>query len=67
MIPIFIGLSLLFFLFFMLTARGQSVRLYQQNIFQWNKAKIGMAMSSIGLQYKILPYSNSSISKIAGY
>jgi hypothetical protein len=39
----------------MLSARGQSVRLYQQDIFIWNKEKVGQAMADLQLEFQILP------------
>jgi hypothetical protein len=39
----------------MLSARGQSVRLYQQDIFIWNKEKVGQAMADLQIEFQILP------------
>lgn len=55
------GLSLLFFLLFVLSARGQSVRLYQQKIYVWNKERIGELIQTVDFRYKIVPYATQSL------
>ena len=60
-IPTLIGLSLAFFLLFLLSPRGESVSQYQKMIYSWNKNKIGEKMSDFDLNYKIMPYSDPKL------
>lgn len=52
-VPVLVSFSLLFFLLFMLSARGQSVREYQQDIFMWNKDKVGLMMSQLDFNFTV--------------
>lgn len=52
-----IGLSLTFFLMFILSPRGVSVSLYQQKIYRWNKNRIGHLLGQLDFKYKVMPYT----------
>ena len=46
-IPTTILLALVFFIIFFMSPRGESVRLYQKEIFEWNKMRMSEHMDSL--------------------
>ena len=65
-IPIMISLALVSFMIFFLSPRGESVRMYQQDIFDWNKMQMSEHMDSLAFKYKIVPYVNNRWSGLQG-
>ena len=66
-IPIFISFSLVFFIIFYISPRGESVHLFQKTIYQWNKWRMADHMSALQFKYKIMPYENSKIGGSDGF
>ena len=63
-IPVMISFSLVFFMIFYISPRGESMQLYQKGIYTWNHDRIADHMSSLEMEYMISPYYDS---KIGGY
>ena len=57
-IPALIGLSLLCFLLFFLSPRGESVRLYQKQIYIWNHERVASYFDDFEFRFKIVPYAD---------
>ena len=57
-IPIAISFSLVFFMIFYISPRGQSLHLFQKGIYEWNKDRLAEHMASLNFEYKIMPYTN---------
>ena len=57
-IPIAISFSLVFFMIFYISPRGQSLHLFQKGIYEWNKDRLAEHMASLNFEYKIMPYAN---------
>jgi hypothetical protein len=55
-IPIFLTLALVFFMIFAISPRGQNLRMYQKDIYEWNKERMNERMSELAFKYKIVPY-----------
>ena len=58
-IPIFLTLALMFFMIFAISPRGQNLRLYQKDIFWWNKEQLYSHMSELAFKYKVVPYADN--------
>ena len=41
---------------FAISPRGQNLRLYQKDIYDWNKERMYDRMSEVAFKYKIMPY-----------
>ena len=46
-IPIMISFSLVFFMIFYISPRGQSLHLFQKGIYEWNKDRLAEHMASL--------------------
>ena len=62
-IPIAISFSLVFFMIFYISPRGQSLHLFQKGIYEWNKDRLAEHMASLQFEYKIMPYASPVYSK----
>ena len=59
-IPILISFSLVFFMMFYISPRGESLQHFQRQIFNWNKNRMAEHMEHLGFRYKIVPYVANS-------
>ena len=50
------ALALFFFMIFAISPRGQNLRMYQKDIYEWNKERMNERMSELAFKYKIVPY-----------
>ena len=56
MIPIFLILGTLFYSFWYLSPKSQNLRIYQQDIFEWNEAHMAKLMEKLDFEYEITPH-----------
>jgi hypothetical protein len=59
LIPVFLSFSLVFFLIFFMSPRGQHMRVYQRDIYEWNKDNLSTKMAELDLAFKISPTLNN--------
>ena len=52
-----ISFSLVFFMIFYISPRGEQMQMYQKNIYDWNKGRIAAHMNSLKFQYAIEPFA----------
>ena len=57
-IPIMICFSLVFFMIFYISPRGETMQLFQKGIFEWNKDRLADHMASLQFKYNINPVYN---------
>ena len=66
-IPIMISFSLVFFMIFYISPRGESMQAFQKGIYMWNKDRIAEHMNSLEFKYLISPTVDSHASNVDGF
>ena len=66
-IPIMISFSLVFFMIFYISPRGESMQMFQKGIYMWNKDRIAEHMSSLEFKYSISPTVDPTKSNVDGF
>ena len=59
-IPVFISFSLIFFMIFYISPRGESLHLFQKDVYEWNKDHLADHMNSLEFRYQIVPYETAA-------
>ena len=54
-LPIMIVLSILFYSLWFVSPKSQNVRIYQQDIYQWNKDQIADKMGHLQFEFSVIP------------
>ena len=66
-IPIMISFSLVFFMIFYISPRGESMQLFQKGIYEWNKDRLADHMSSLEFKYSVQPYVDDRVGNIGSF
>ena len=62
-----ISFSLVFFMIFYISPRGESMQMYQKGIYEWNKNRLADHMSSLEFKYFVQPYFDDRVGNVGGY
>ena len=61
LIPIGLILCLLFYSLWYLSPKSHNLRLYQQDIFEWNRDQIASKMASLEFKFQVLPGNGADV------
>ena len=66
-IPITISFSLIFFMIFYISPRGEAMQLFQKGIYEWNKERLADHMGTLSFKYSISPHADPALDNIEGF
>lgn len=53
LIPVLLAFATVFFLIFFMSPRGRSMRLYQREIYEWNRDQMATLMDALNFEFTI--------------